>query len=638
MSEYLKQINQPNDIKKIPAQAYPELAQEIRETIIRSVGRNGGHLASNLGTVELTMALHLCLDFPNDKLIWDVGHQSYTHKILTGRRQEFENLRTFGGISGFPKHRESECDAFDTGHSSTSISVALGYARARDLLGEDRTIVAVIGDGSMTGGMAYEALNNAAGLDSNLIIVLNDNKMSISESVGGLSRYLTKLRTQESYIDLKADVEKRLLKIPRAGDSMVRFVRNSKDSIRQLVVKDGLFENLGLKYVGPVDGHDIKEMVRILNSLKHMNRPVVLHVVTQKGRGYAPAEENPSAFHGVSGFDVETGMIPAQKETYTDVFSRHIVSLGREHDNVAAVCAAMPDGTGLKNFKKRFPDRFFDAGIAEQHAVTFAAGLAAGGFKPYVAVYSSFLQRAYDQIAEDVCLQKLPVVLCVDRAGLVGADGETHQGIFDLTYLGMLPNMTVCAPKNKFEFRDMLDFAYTFDGPVAIRYPRSEAYSGCRDMGAPIEYGKSETLYEGGTVAIAAVGSMVETAVSVRDLLARDGIEATVVNARFVRPLDTGCLDRLCEGHRLIVTMEDNVLRGGFGEAVAAYLARGGRNVKIINIGVPDIFVEHGSVSELRRALGMDAVSVCERIRECLNTEPDSEFRQAGRGQYEGET
>ena len=568
MSGYLDRINEANDIKKIEPEAYDALASEIRSFIIESVSEHGGHLASNLGVVELTMALHLCMDFPNDKLIWDVGHQAYTHKLLTGRKEDFSGLRTFGGMSGFPKHKESPCDAFDTGHSSTSISAALGYARARDLKGEDRTVVAVIGDGSLTGGMAYEALNNVSHLKSNMIIVLNDNKMSISENVGGLSKHLTALRTRESYMDFKMDVEKKLKQIPHVGDSVARSVKKSKDSIRQLFVKGGFFEDFGIKYIGPIDGHDIKEMVRVLNALKRLNEPVVMHVVTQKGRGYVPAEQNPSAFHGVGSFDIATGESLASKSlTYTSVFSKTICRLGKAHPDVVTICAAMPDGTGLTAFKKHFPGRFFDVGIAEQHAVTFAAGLAAGGMHPFVAVYSSFLQRAYDQIIHDVCIQNLPVVFCVDRAGLVGADGETHQGIFDLSYLSMIPNMTVCAPKNKYELYDMLYFAYQYHGPIAIRYPRGSAYEGFKNMRPPIEYGKSELMFEGEKIALVAVGSMVQTAVQVREKLLDKGINATVVNARFVCPLDTECLDRLSRDHQWIVTMEENVLKGGFGEA-----------------------------------------------------------------------
>lgn len=624
MSEYLDRINEANDIKKIEPEAYDALASEIRSFIIESVSEHGGHLASNLGVVELTMALHLCMDFPNDKLIWDVGHQAYTHKLLTGRKEDFSGLRTFGGMSGFPKHKESPCDAFDTGHSSTSISAALGYARARDLKGEDRNVVAVIGDGSLTGGMAYEALNNVSHLKSNMIIVLNDNKMSISENVGGLSKHLTALRTRESYMDFKMDVEKKLKQIPHVGDSVARSVKKSKDSIRQLFVKGGFFEDFGIKYIGPIDGHDIKEMVRVLNALKRLNEPVVMHVVTQKGRGYVPAEKNPSAFHGVGSFDIATGESLASKSlTYTSVFSKTICRLGKAHPDVVTICAAMPDGTGLTAFKKHFPDRFFDVGIAEQHAVTFAAGLAAGGMHPFVAVYSSFLQRAYDQIVHDVCIQNLPVVFCVDRAGLVGADGETHQGIFDLSYLSMIPNMTVCAPKNKYELYDMLYFAYQYHGPIAIRYPRGSAYEGFKNMRPPIEYGKSELMFEGEKIALVAVGSMVQTAVQVREKLLDKGINATVVNARFVCPLDTECLDRLSRDHQWIVTMEENVLKGGFGEACGDYLLAKHEDVRLIHVGVPDVYVEHGGVDQLKKTLHMDADSIVERICSAMSDADD---------------
>lgn len=624
MSGYLDRINEANDIKEIEPEAYDALASEIRSFIIESVSEHGGHLASNLGVVELTMALHLCMDFPNDKLIWDVGHQAYTHKLLTGRKEDFSGLRTFGGMSGFPKHKESPCDAFDTGHSSTSISAALGYARARDLKGEDRTVVAVIGDGSLTGGMAYEALNNVSHLKSNMIIVLNDNKMSISENVGGLSKHLTALRTRESYMDFKMDVEKKLKQIPHVGDSVARSVKKSKDSIRQLFVKGGFFEDFGIKYIGPIDGHDIKEMVRVLNALKRLNEPVVMHVVTQKGRGYVPAEQNPSAFHGVGSFDIATGESLASKSlTYTSVFSKTICRLGKAHPDVVTICAAMPDGTGLTAFKKHFPGRFFDVGIAEQHAVTFAAGLAAGGMHPFVAVYSSFLQRAYDQIIHDVCIQNLPVVFCVDRAGLVGADGETHQGIFDLSYLSMIPNMTVCAPKNKYELYDMLYFAYQYHGPIAIRYPRGSAYEGFKNMRPPIEYGKSELMFEGEKIALVAVGSMVQTAVQVREKLLDKGINATVVNARFVCPLDTECLDRLSRDHQWIVTMEENVLKGGFGEACGDYLLAKHEDVRLIHVGVPDVYVEHGGVDQLKKTLHMDADSIVERICSAMSDADD---------------
>ena len=620
----LETIEKENDIKKIPLEQMPVLAQEIRDFLLESLSKTGGHLASNLGAVELTMALHYVFSLPKDKIIWDVGHQSYTHKILTGRKDGFKNLRQYGGLSGFPKREESPCDAYDTGHSSTSISAGVGYVCASKVSGEEYHVVSVIGDGALTGGMAYEALNNAASLNKNFVIVLNDNKMSISENVGGLSKHLTALRTRESYMDFKMDVEKKLKQIPHVGDSVARSVKKSKDSIRQLFVKGGFFEDFGIKYIGPIDGHDIKEMVRVLNALKRLNEPVVMHVVTQKGRGYVPAEQNPSAFHGVGSFDIATGESLASKSlTYTSVFSKTICRLGKAHPDVVTICAAMPDGTGLTAFKKHFPDRFFDVGIAEQHAVTFAAGLAAGGMHPFVAVYSSFLQRAYDQIIHDVCIQNLPVVFCVDRAGLVGADGETHQGIFDLSYLSMIPNMTVCAPKNKYELYDMLYFAYQYHGPIAIRYPRGSAYEGFKNMRPPIEYGKSELMFEGEKIALVAVGSMVQTAVQVREKLLDKGINATVVNARFVCPLDTECLDRLSRDHQWIVTMEENVLKGGFGEACGDYLLAKHEDVRLIHVGVPDVYVEHGGVDQLKKTLHMDADSIVERICSAMSDADD---------------
>ena len=470
MAGILEQIKGANDIKAVSPSKYDELAQELREFIIHSVSETGGHLASNLGVVELTMALHLCLDLPKDKIIWDVGHQSYTHKILTGRKDEFAGLRSFGGMSGFPKHRESQCDAFDTGHSSTSISEALGYVRAREIKGEDYTVVAVIGDGSMTGGMAYEALNNAARLNSNLIIILNDNKMSISENVGGMSKYLNRIRTNESYVELKSDVETALRKIPGIGDSVAKGVKKSKDSLKQLLIPGGFFEDLGIEYMGPVDGHNMTQLLRVIKTAKKEKRAVLVHVITQKGRGYKPAEVNPSEFHGVGKFDIESGHISKSPNmTYTEAFSKAMLYIGTKDERVVAVSAAMPSGTGLVKFSKRFPKRFFDVGIAEEHAVTFSGGLAAAGLKPYVAIYSSFFQRAYDQIIHDVCIPDLPVVFCIDRAGIVGADGETHQGILDLSFFSSIPGMTVFAPKNKFELYDIMKFSLDFEHPLAIR-------------------------------------------------------------------------------------------------------------------------------------------------------------------------
>ena len=615
MAGILEQIKGANDIKAVSPSKYDELAQELREFIIHSVSETGGHLASNLGVVELTMALHLCLDLPKDKIIWDVGHQSYTHKILTGRKDEFAGLRSFGGMSGFPKHRESQCDAFDTGHSSTSISAALGYVRAREIKGEDYTVVAVIGDGSMTGGMAYEALNNAARLNSNLIIILNDNKMSISENVGGMSKYLNRIRTNESYVELKSDVETALRKIPGIGDSVAKGVKKSKDSLKQLLIPGGFFEDLGIEYMGPVDGHNMTQLLRVIKTAKKEKRAVLVHVITQKGRGYKPAEVNPSEFHGVGKFDVESGQISKSPNmTYTEAFSKAMLYIGTKDERVVAVSAAMPSGTGLVKFSKRFPKRFFDVGIAEEHAVTFSGGLAAAGLKPYVAIYSSFFQRAYDQIIHDVCIPDLPVVFCIDRAGIVGADGETHQGILDLSFFSSIPGMTVFAPKNKFELYDIMKFSLDFEHPLAIRYPRGDAYEGEQHHRAPIVYGKSELLYEGEQVALVAVGSMVETAIEVKDQLAEAGLHATVVNARFVKPLDTDMLDDLCEKHNMIVTMEENVLRGGFGEAVSDYYMTKGSPVCVRHVGIPDVYVEHGNVARLKQSIGMDAWAISSKI------------------------
>ena len=622
MADLLDSIQKANDIKKISPADYDKLAEEIRSFILSSVSETGGHLASSLGAVELTMALHLTMNLPRDQIIWDVGHQSYAHKILTGRKEEFADLRSLGGISGFPRRSESECDAFGTGHSSTSISAALGLAAARDRNNGDWMVTAVIGDGSMTGGMAYEALNNVSRLHHNLLIVLNDNKMSISENVGGLSSHLSVLRTQSSYIGLKKDVERRLKQIPHVGEDVAKKVKQSKDQIRQLLIKDSFFEELGIKYIGPVDGHDISTMIRIFQSVKKMDQPVLVHVVTKKGKGYLPAERNPSAFHGVGKFDLKTGkLVSSGDKSYTSVFSDKLVRLAAEHKEICAITAAMLDGTGLKAFQKRFPGRLYDVGIAEQHAVTFAAGLAAGGEKPFVAIYSSFLQRAFDQIVNDVCIQKLPVVFCVDRAGIVGADGETHQGILDLSYLSLIPNMTVCAPKNDCELEDMLDFAYSFDGPIAIRYPRGAAYTGLSDHRAPIEYGRSELLYKGTRAAILAVGGMVKEAEKARQILMEQGIEITLVNARFVKPLDLQCLDQISRDHSLIVTAEDNVVQGGFGETCADYLMRQGYKGQLMHVGVEDIYVTHGSTDQLYHMLGMDGQSIAAKIRNKLQQE-----------------
>lgn len=612
----LEKIQKENDIKNLAPEELNPLAQEIRDFLIEKISKTGGHLASNLGVVELTMALHLVFDLPKDKLIWDVGHQSYTHKLLTGRREGFDDLRKFGGMSGFPKRGESACDAFNTGHSSTSISAGLGLVAARDIQKEDYSVVSVIGDGSMTGGMAYEALNNAARQKGNFVIVLNDNNMSISENVGGMSRYLNGLRTAEAYTELKKGVEDTLKRIPVQGEKIVYQIRKTKSGIKQLIVPGMLFEDMGITYLGPVDGHNLKKLVKVLKEAKRLNRPVLVHVLTKKGKGYIPAEENPAKFHGMGPFSIETGdpQNTSRKDSYTDVFSKVLCDLGKSDDKVVAITAAMEDGTGLGRFAKHFPQRFFDVGIAEEHALTFAAGLAAGGMKPVVALYSSFLQRAYDQTIHDVCMQNLPVTIAVDRAGLVGNDGETHQGVFDLSFLGMIPNLTVLSPKNRWELADMVRFCVEYNAPIALRYPRGEAYEGLQQFRSPIVYGKSEMLYEEEDIAVVFVGHMAELAESVRTELKQMGYSCTLVNARFVKPLDTEMLDRLSKEHRLIVTIEENVLTGGFGSKVLEYVSEKDLPIRVCTIGVPDEFVEQGNVDVLRREIGLEKSMISDRI------------------------
>jgi len=618
----LEHINGANDIKHIDEKDLPILANEIRDFLVEKISETGGHLGSNLGAVELTMALHLSLNLPEDKIVWDVGHQSYTHKILTGRKDEFDSLRKYGGLAGFPKRKESDCDSFDTGHSSTSISAGLGLVKARDIKGEKNTIVSVIGDGSLTGGMAYEALNNASKLTTNFVIILNDNNMSISENVGGVSRYLNSIRTATGYRDLKTTVMNALLAIPK-GEEIVNGIKRAKSSVKTLVVPGMWFEDMGITYLGPVDGHNISAMREAINDAKRCEGPVLVHVVTRKGKGYLPAERHPARFHGTEPFEIATGLVknPKVKPSYTDIFSTVMVKQGERNPDVVAITAAMPDGTGLKRFRNAYPDRFFDVGIAEEHAVTFAAGLAAGGLRPVVAIYSSFLQRAYDQIVHDVCIQKLPVVFAIDRAGIVGSDGETHQGLFDLSYLSSVPNLCVMAPKNKWELSDMMKFALASEGPSAIRYPRGTAYDGLEEYREPIVMGKSEVLYEGSGVALVAVGSMVETGEQVRKLLLERGINCTLVNARFVKPVDTGMLYELSGTHSLIVTMEENVSSGGFGEHVRNYLCDTKNKVQTLNVSVPDEFVPHGNVDLLKKSLGMDAESIAKSILITLGME-----------------
>ena len=611
----IEKIQQTNDIKKLNKDELPVLAEEIRSFLIEKISENGGHLASNLGVVELTMALHLAFDLPDDKIIWDVGHQSYTHKILTGRKEAFDTLRKYGGLSGFPKRAESDCDAFDTGHSSTSISAGLGFVCARDLLGDDYHVISVIGDGALTGGMAYEALNNAGSLKTNFIIVLNDNEMSISENVGGLALYLSRVRTAEPYLDLKTGVEDALNKIPVYGTRMADSIRKTKNGIKQILVPGMFFENLGIKYLGPIDGHNIQQMTRVFKEAARVQGAVVVHVNTVKGKGYDPALRHPARFHGTGPFEVDTG-VPKRKQlpAWTDVFSTVMCKMGAREERLAAVTAAMPEGTGLKRFRNMYPDRFFDVGIAEEHAVTFAAGLAVAGMIPVVAVYSSFLQRGFDQMIHDVCLQNLHVIFAVDRAGLVGSDGETHQGIFDLSYLSEIPNMRVMTPKNKWELADMLKFAIAGDGPFAIRYPRGTACSDFQEFRAPVTLGKSEVLYDEKGIALIACGSMVQTAKEVRERLRDIGYSCSLINARFVKPIDEEMLLRTVKDHSLIVTLEENVRTGGFGDHVLEYINDIGADVRVINIALPDDYIEHGSVDVLRKETLLDTESITQRI------------------------
>lgn len=611
----LERIKETNDIKDLSWEELDVLACEVRQFLVEKVSEHGGHLASNLGVVELTIAMHKAFSLPKDKMIWDVGHQAYTHKLLTGRRDGFETLRKFGGMSGFPKRNESDCDVFDTGHSSTSISAGLGYVEAREILGEDYKVVSVIGDGSLTGGMAYEALNNAAHLNSNFVIILNDNNMSISENVGGMSKYLAGIRTAKVYNELKKGVTGALNRIPGVGKNIVSSIRKTKNSIKQLFVPGMLFEEMGLTYLGPVDGHDIKKLYRTLREAQKMDHAVLVHVLTQKGKGYAPAEQNPSKFHGIGPFDMETGntVEVKEKDTYTDVFGKVMYKEGEKEPKLVAITAAMKDGTGLSGFQKKYPERFFDVGIAEEHAVTFAAGLAAAGLKPVFAVYSSFLQRGYDQIVHDVCIQNLPVVFAIDRAGLVGNDGETHQGAFDLAYLSHIPNMTMMSPKNKWELADMLRFAIRHDGPIAFRYPRGTAYDGLKERRAPIVLGKSEMIYEESDIAIFSVGHMMEVAHQVWEHLKEKGYSCSLINSRFVKPMDTDVLEQMAEKHKLFVTIEEGVMTGGYGEQVMNYVSREVLPVKVLINAIPDQYVEQGNIGLLRKEILLDADSIVKK-------------------------
>lgn len=613
---YLEKIQKENDIKKLKKEQLPVLAQEIRDFLIEKISVTGGHLASNLGVVELTMALHLHYNLPEDKIIWDVGHQAYTHKLLTGRQAGFNELRKYGGLSGFPKRKESDCDAFDTGHSSTSISAGVGYASARDLQNEDYRVISVIGDGSLTGGMAYEALNNAATLNKNFVIILNDNTMSISKNVGGMSQYLDGLRTAKVYNGLKDAVENAVDHLPVGRDVLMRHLKKTKNSIKQLFVPGMFFEDMGITYLGPINGHDFKALSRALKEADKVEGAVIVHVLTEKGKGFEPAEKNPAKYHGTGPFDMETGkaLDAGGKESYTSVFSKVMVDMAQKDDKLVAITAAMEDGTGLAEFHKRFPERFFDVGIAEGHGVTFAAGLAAGGLRPVFAVYSSFLQRGYDQMIHDVCIQNLPVVFAVDRAGLVGSDGETHQGVFDLSYMSMIPNMTILSPKNKYELADMLRFAVRLGTPVAVRYPRGSAYDGHQEYREPIKFGKSESIYEESDIAIISVGHMFESAVKTRKMLKEKGYNCSLINARFIKPIDEAMIEEVAKNHRLIVTIEENVANGGFGESVLSCVSRKALDTEVYRISLPDDYIEHGNVDALREEVMMNPEAMAKRI------------------------
>ena len=611
----LDSINKANDIKNVPVEELPLLASEIREFLIEHISHTGGHLASNLGTVELTMAMHLSFDLPEDKLVWDVGHQAYTHKLLTGRKEGFDSLRQYGGMSGFPKRRESECDSFDTGHSSTSISAGLGYVKARDLSGGHNYVVSIIGDGALTGGLALEALNNATENQSNFIIVLNDNNMSISPNVGAISSLLTGIRGDNAYRDINDNVKSSLKKIPVYGDKIVSHVQKAKSGIKQLFLPGMKFEDMGITYLGPVDGHDIGKLCKLFKIAKKMNTSVIVHVITEKGRGYELARLKPEKFHGVSPFDVVTGKpVAAAKTSYTEVFSRKICDMAQKDNRIVAITASMAAGTGLSRFQKRFPLRFFDVGIAEEHAVTFAAGLAAGGLKPYFAVYSSFLQRGFDEILHDVCIQGLPVVFMIDRAGLVGSDGETHQGIYDYSYMNIIPGMTVMAPKNRLEFMDMMEFANSFDGPVAIRYPRGSVSDIFSDIKNEVSYGKAERIYDGEGTAILTIGASIEEGAQVYKLLKERGENPSLINARFENPIDIGLIKELENKHEKLLTIEENISAGGFGMNVLRAVNENRINLKVINAALPDEYIQHGGVNKLKEVYGFTPEAIIEKL------------------------
>jgi 1-deoxy-D-xylulose-5-phosphate synthase len=630
----LSRIKGPQDLKKLNKRELRELATQIREVIIKTVSRTGGHLAPNLGVVELTIALHRALDCPRDKIIWDVGHQCYVHKLLTGRYENFQTLRQYGGISGFPKRSESEFDIFDTGHASNSVSIALGLAEARKFDHEERVVVAVIGDGALTGGMAYEALNQVGHLGTKLIVILNDNEMSISCNVGAMSSYLARLRLDPAYNRISQEIEAKVKKIPAIGEHLYAIGEHIKESFKALLVPGMLFEELGFKYIGPINGHNIEEIERNISLAKNINKPVLLHVLTKKGFGYKPAEENPDRFHGTSPFIIETGEIRDKEviPSYTKVFGRTLCEIARENERIVAITAAMATGTGLDLFKEEFPDRFYDVGIAEQHAVTFAAGLAISGLLPVVAIYSTFLQRAYDQLIQDVCLQGLPIILALDRAGVVGEDGPTHHGVFDLSYLRHMPGLVVMAPKDEGELRHLLYTATLIGKPVAIRYPRGTGVGvDIEEELRVIDIGKGEILKEGEDVCLLAVGRMVEAAIYAAELLEQRGISTSVVNMRFVKPMDKEILRWAAERHLLVVTIEENSLIGGFGSGVLEFYEVENINVSVTRIGIPDEFVPHGSTKRLLAEIGLDPGGIAYRVsREISALKRPSRSRKSG--------
>lgn len=627
----LDSIHAPQDLKAMTIEDMKELSREIREFILTSLSQTGGHLASNLGVVELTIALHYVFDSPKDKMIWDVGHQTYIHKLLTGRKDKFDSLRKIGGLSGFPKRKESSHDVFETGHSSTSISAALGMARARDIKGQDDYhVIAIVGDGALTGGMAFEALNDAGHSKTNLIVILNDNEMSISHNVGALAGHLSKVRTSSEYDWVKKGMHSLLDKIPKLGKPIARGMELAKRSFKSLLVHGMIFEEMGFKYLGPIDGHNIGSLIKVMEQASKMEGPVFIHVATQKGKGYEFAEENPEFFHGVPPFILETGKTHSKgKVTFSTAFGDKLVELGQRDNRVVAITAAMPDSTGLLKFKDRFPNRFFDVGIAEQHAVTMAAGLASSGLKPYVAIYSTFLQRAYDQIVHDVCIQNLPVRFAIDRAGLVGEDGETHQGVFDISYLSHIPNMTIFSPKDIDELRQIMDYTLNHDGPVAIRYPKGSIELSnlpAKDSDKSFNPLEWEILVKGTDCSILSFGKMIEVAVDAAGILSELGINAQVINTRSIKPLDKLMLESISKNSTHWITLEDNVLTGGFGSAVNEYALCQGLDVDIMNLGIPDDFVAQGRVEELLELISLDAKGVAHRIYNFLKTDKENGY------------